>query len=53
MPMRVECRECDFARTIRPDDDELPSAVLIRHGRETGHKLTLSKYKTDEDALTP
>jgi len=41
--LKVECTECHFSRTIRPDDDMLPADVVVEHGRETGHTLTFSR----------
>lgn len=51
--MRVECKECRFGRIIRPEDEELPGAVVIRHGEETGHKLDVAKLEEQGDPLTP
>lgn len=38
--IRVECATCGFARVVKPSDDDPPAKVLVRHGRETGHRLT-------------
>lgn len=38
---RVECRECCFSADVEPDDDRIPAEVVIAHGRESGHKLSV------------
>lgn len=44
--MRVECTECDFSRVVRDGDGDHPSDIVIDHGRETGHKLSVSSIET-------
>lgn len=53
IPLRVECTDCHFTTVVDPDDEELPSDVIVEHGRETGHKLTLSDQDPKRDHLTP
>jgi hypothetical protein len=36
--LRVVCTECAFSRLVEKGGDE-PAAVIVEHGRETGHKL--------------
>lgn len=36
---RVQCRDCQFEYDIDGTEDVLPAEVVIKHGRETGHKL--------------
>ena len=48
MPMRVECQECPFKRTIDPDDDDLPADIVVEHGNETGHKLEVESLDDGE-----
>jgi len=40
--MKVECTECTFSEIVCEDDDVLPADVIIEHGRDTGHKLSIS-----------
>lgn len=37
----VDCTECPFSRTVGPEDDRAPAAVVIEHGRRTGHLLRI------------
>lgn len=37
----IECQECAFLKTIHPDDGTLPADVVVEHGKETGHKLSV------------
>lgn len=39
---QVVCEECQFSTTVRDDDDRLPADVVREHGRETGHKLSVT-----------
>ena len=50
---RVECTDCPFSRVVDDEDDELPAEVLIEHGRETGHTLTVSPADGSETRLSP
>lgn len=38
----VDCQDCLFAAQVAPDDEVAPADLLIDHGRETGHKLTVT-----------
>lgn len=42
---RVECRECWFATDVGPEDDRSPAEVVIAHGRESGHKLSVTSLE--------
>lgn len=44
-PIRIECTECQFARTVSPDEDVLPADVIVEHGDETGHTLNATLLK--------
>lgn len=37
--IRVACTECSFSKAVEKGGEE-SAMVIIRHGRETGHKLT-------------
>lgn len=37
----IECQDCAFSKTVHPDDGTLPADVVVEHGRETGHKLSV------------
>lgn len=37
--VRVECQECPYTRIVEEDSELLPGEIVIRHGKETGHKL--------------
>ena len=37
--VRVVCRDCPFS-TVVDEGGEEPAAVIVEHGRETGHKLS-------------
>lgn len=39
--IELTCNDCAFSRTVEPDDDAVPAEVLIEHGRERGHTLTI------------
>lgn len=39
---RVECQECDFTTIVSDDDDRIPADVVIAHGKESGHKLSVT-----------
>lgn len=52
-PMQVECKECSYTKIIHSDDDDLPSDIIIEHGRVTGHRLTVSELKEDRDHVGP
>ncbi|MFB6077597.1 MAG: hypothetical protein ABEJ80_01290 [Halarchaeum sp.] len=45
--MRVECTDCPYVRRVAPDDDHQPSHYLVRHGRRTGHTLTVTRIEDD------
>ena len=42
---RVECRECWFSADVAPGDDRSPAEVVIAHGRESGHKLSVTSLE--------
>ena len=44
-PARIECRECWFSAAVGPDDDRSPAEVVISHGRESGHKLSVTSLE--------
>lgn len=37
----VECNECPFRERVSSDGDSTVSDVILEHGRETGHKLSI------------
>lgn len=37
----IDCQECAFSKTVHPEDGALPADVVVEHGRETGHKLSV------------
>lgn len=39
---RVECQECQFSETVRAGDGRVPADIVIEHGRESGHKLSVT-----------
>lgn len=45
--MEVECIECTFSKVVGPDSDKLPAEVMIEHGQETGHQLTVSTIEDE------
>ena len=48
-PTKVTCTECPFSRVVAPDDDILPAEVILEHGRETDHKLTMTELDNEDD----
>lgn len=40
--VRVECRECTFTAVVTESDDRVPAEVVIAHGKESGHKLSVT-----------
>lgn len=41
----IECGDCPFSTTVKPEDNELPADVLVDHGREYGHILSIHKIE--------
>lgn len=39
---RVECQECHFSAVVTEADDRIPADVVIAHGKESGHKLSVT-----------
>lgn len=37
----IDCQECAFSKTVHPKDGTLPADVVVEHGKETGHKLSV------------
>ncbi|MFQ3319294.1 MAG: hypothetical protein ACI8UR_002161 [Natronomonas sp.] len=37
----IDCNDCSFSTVVTGADDELPADVVIEHGRESGHTLTV------------
>ena len=52
-PMRVSCTDCSYLRTVTPNDDESPADVVIRHGREMGHQLSVSPVEPEDTGGKP
>ena len=45
--MRVECTECPFSEIVEVDEgEELPHEVVVEHGSETGHTLSLDPIES-------
>ncbi|SEP27084.1 hypothetical protein SAMN04487948_1309 [Halogranum amylolyticum] len=40
--MEVTCNKCAFTQVVNPGDEVLPSEVVVEHGKQTGHKLTVA-----------
>ena len=40
-PTRVECTECQFSTIVEPGGDREPTDIVIEHGKEMGHKLSV------------
>lgn len=41
--MEVVCLDCGFRETIRVDADRKPADIVVNHGKETGHTLSISR----------
>lgn len=41
--VEVRCTQCRFTKLVGPDDPQLPADVIIEHGTETGHKLSMGE----------
>lgn len=39
----IDCQDCGFRRETAHSDDEPPADVIISHGRDTGHKLSVDQ----------
>lgn len=39
----IDCQECGFRKETSHGDDEPPSDVIITHGRNTGHKVSVDQ----------
>ena len=42
---RVECQGCNFRAVVAPSDNRLPADVVVEHGRESGHKLSVRRVE--------
>lgn len=40
--VRVSCSACDFERVVPRGEAPMPTDVIVSHGRETGHTLTVT-----------
>lgn len=38
----VVCQDCPFSAVVAEDDDRLPADIVTEHGKETGHKLSVT-----------
>ena len=45
---RVECQDCGFSTIVKPGEDRIPADVVVEHGRESGHKLSVGPVETAE-----
>ena len=43
--IRVSCRDCSFERVVDTRGDTKPADVLVDHGQQTGHTLSVSKVE--------
>ena len=41
----MECQDCNFTAVVTPNDDRLPADVVVEHGRESGHKLSVRRVE--------
>ncbi|USZ68216.1 hypothetical protein NGM10_00385 [Halorussus salilacus] len=41
--LRVSCRDCSFEQVVDACGDTKPADVLVEHGQQTGHTLSVSK----------
>ncbi|MDS0281113.1 hypothetical protein [Haloarcula onubensis] len=48
-PMKVDCTECPYSRIVAADSDRLPADLVVEHGQETGHKLTIETLEESSD----
>ena len=47
--VELDCTECHFSRVVTIDGDELPAEVVVRHGEETGHHVSVRELPTEDD----
>lgn len=40
--IRITCTECTYAQVVEPGGDQ-PATLIIDHGRDTGHTLTVEE----------
>lgn len=40
--MEVDCTDCPFSKIIPLDGEVIPAEVVIEHGQEYGHKLSVN-----------
>ncbi|MFB6164619.1 MAG: hypothetical protein ABEJ31_05620 [Haloarculaceae archaeon] len=40
--MIVDCQECPFREVVAVCEETTPAAVVVAHGRETGHTLSVA-----------
>lgn len=47
--MRVDCRDCPYSVVASPRSDRTPSELVVEHGADTGHTLSLTSLPTNEE----
>lgn len=45
--IRVVCTDCPFSEVVETGG-ERPAAVIVEHGRKTGHKLTTEEIDPED-----
>lgn len=46
--MELDCNDCSFCEVVRPEDDILPWEIVVEHGDDTGHSLSLTVLDGDD-----
>lgn len=47
--MRVDCRDCPYSVDVGAQSDQTASELVIEHGTDTGHTLSLTSLQADEE----
>lgn len=45
--VRVDCTECPFSKVVEKREEK-PADVIVEHGKETGHTLTVGDVEGDD-----
>lgn len=40
--VEIACTECRFSKVVGPDDEKAAADYVVEHGKETGHKVSIT-----------
>ena len=44
----LDCTTCHFSRVVDPDTDGPPYKLVVEHGKETGHTVSITRLGPSE-----